>query len=77
LDADDSKFHCCVSGDGKIIVTMRGSFILEVFIVDAENDKFERRNKISLMTEIIASKQFPGFEFEKRDIMHNVRFDED
>lgn len=34
-DREDEDFHCCASSNGDRVIVMRGSFFLEVFIVDA------------------------------------------
>lgn len=47
-DLEDWRFRSCVSSDGKIVVAMRGTFHLEVFFVDSDNDKFTRKDTINL-----------------------------
>jgi hypothetical protein len=73
-DREDEDFHCCASSNGDRVIVMRGSFGLEVFIVDPEGVNFERKDKINLKREILAN-NYPGFDFDwNKDIVHDVRF---
>ena len=73
-DKDDQYFHCCASGNGDLVIVMRGAFFLEVYTVDAEGVNFDKKDKINLRREILASGN-AGFDFDfVKDIVHDVRF---
>lgn len=76
--SEDWRFRACVSNDGRNVVAMRGLFQLEVFVINAAEEKFTRKEKINLATEIVSNKQYPGFEYEPRkDIIIDMHFDTD
>lgn len=53
---------------------MRGSFSLEVYNVDAEGEKFDKKDTINLKREILANGN-PGFDFKwLKDVVHDIRF---
>jgi hypothetical protein len=53
---------------------MRGSFSLEVYIVDAEGEKFDKKDTVNLKREILANGN-PGFDFKwLKDVVHDIQF---
>jgi hypothetical protein len=73
-EKEDDHFHCCASSSGNFVIVMRGSFFLDIYKVDAEGERFERKEKINLKREILANNN-PGFEFDwLKDTVHDVRF---
>lgn len=53
---------------------MRGSFTLDVYIIDEENEKFEKKDTINIKREILAGGN-PGFNFVwRKDIVHDIKF---
>lgn len=74
LDEEDEHFHCCASNSGNMVVVLRGSFSLEVYLVDAEGEKFDKKDTINLKREILANGN-PGFDFKwKKDEVYDIRF---
>lgn len=56
---------------------MRGSFSLEVYTVDAEGEKFDKKDIINLKREILANGN-PGFDFKLlKDIVHDIQFNDE
>ena len=73
-DMYDDEFHCCPSNSGQNVVVMRGSFTLDVYIIDEENEKFEKKDTINIKREILAGGN-PGFNFVwRKDIVHDLKF---
>ena len=56
----DSEFHCCVDNSGKYLIAMHGSFKLDVYVIENDGDKFEKRDTINILREILANGN-PGF----------------
>lgn len=73
-NAYDDEYHCCAANSGKLVIAMRGAFLLEVYTIDADNETFEKTDTINLKREILANGN-PGFDFKwKKDIVHDLRF---
>ena len=71
------EFHCCVDNSGKYLIAMHGSFKLDVYIVEDEGEKFEKRYTINLTREILANGN-PGFTFSRTlDTVTELKFDGD